>query len=395
MELLLSLLGEFSVTLLLPFALSLAVPFLASAGGLAGIFSAVRSVLWARRTAWILGASGVLGLVALLLADTVFYEPLLRRTLAKVRAASGVAVEFESARGNWMTGSASLRGVTLRREDVARSAFDLRAREVEIDVALTSLWSGTARVQDLRIAGLTGSYRRSAVPQDRRDFLVDRLVLEDAALLLSEPPESSREVSLPLRLERLEARSFRRSYAVFDLLFRSEAKGSIEGAPFEIRTALSPSGRASSWRATGLPAKFLADYVGEPFDWLREGRVDVAMDVAWNDLRGVDLETKWSVVLHDIAPEVPPRLTGLRRTIAEAAIPFLTVRAKRVPFEFVLPVNERHFEGSASIESSRLWEAAAEALGNELARQAGVGKETIADWARKGLEKFRRLIDRR
>ena len=404
MELLLELLARF---LLLPmlvlFAdaagvlLGGAVLFLESFCALAG--HATLAISWKRwrrvRLTFLVLAS--LAVLAALLLNTVLFEPALRWNLSRWKAKTGIDVAFQSATGNWLTGRAEFKNLTVRRAGDARTQFDLAAAVARVDVRMTSLLGREVSFESVEIAGLRGTFERPAPPGERprgREFTVDRLVISEASVLFRDRPVDEKPAEMKLTLERLECAPIRRRFAVFDALFRSNAKGTIDGAPFTVRSEGGPGGRSTFWHAENLPLRFLADYAGGGFAWFRSGRADFDVTDSWKDGEGREIDSHWKLHLKAPVAEVPATLTGWRRPIATAVAAFVNRHPVNLPLEFDLKINRDEFDGAVSLEASGLLAAAGGAVAKRLAELAELPAETIKELGRKGLEALKEALGR-
>lgn len=379
---------------LLPVVLELALPLAILFGLLlveaaAALVAAVALLLGRRRAPSVggrrfrraaLGAVAVLGL-ALILAQTVFFQPIVRRLLRAVQARSGIEITFARASGNLLQGRVVLHEAVLRRPQDPGAVFDLRVREFEIDVRLGSLAGGAPAFQTLRLAGVRGSYLRHAGVErpPRKPFHTDLLLLEDVELAWTLRRPERPDVLLPLRIERLEAKAFEARDAAHGILFASTADGALAGAPCRLRPGL--------WSGERLPVRLLGELLGEPFDWLGEGTADV--DVRHERHDG-EVELRWSFRFRDLRPAVPERLAGVRRKLAEGVVGIVRRTSADFPLGFTLKLEEQAFKGRMSIEALELWQAVARAALLEGVERTGLAPETLEDWGRGVLDWIRK-----
>lgn len=401
MELLLVLIGEFLAVPALAaglFAVTLLTGLIEAAFWGVALFAsaaaAIRARVWLRRLRWtVLGLFGA-AVLGVILLNTVFFEPALRWGFRNFEERSGLAVTFASAKGNFLSGTATLTEVRVHRPHFSQSEIDLTAREVRIDVHMRSALRKEIRIESLEIAGLKGFLVHTRSPGPRRDFRIDRLVLDDTWLRFRDHPFEDKTAVLTLRLDRLECAPFRRRSAVFDTLFRSNASGTIDEAPFSIRSGEGAGGRSTFWKGEGIPLRFLADYAGGAFAWFRSGTADVDVVDAWKDGDVKEIDMHWKLRLKAFTAEVPEGLAGWRRPIAEAAVAFLNRHPAELPLEFDLTVNKDDFTGATSVEATGLLVAVGHAATKRLAEIAALPAEMIKELGKRGLEGFRHYLDR-
>jgi hypothetical protein len=350
---------------------------------------------WLRRIGGISLGLTIALTIGVVLLNTVLFEPTLRRGLRHAREKTGVDVQFETARGNFLSGSVTLQGVTVKRKDDVRSNIDLTIREAKAHVSLSSLMNSTVHVGGLRLVDIQGTYQCGRIKQQRRDFVIDELIVENATVDLKEPDTDVPAPALPLKIDRLECRPLHRDSAIFDLLFRSNGQGTIAGAPFEIRTETTTHGRTTSWKARAIPVAFLAGYVGEPLDWLTGGTVDVDVADEWSDGPTTEIDSRWKLDFHDITAAVPPRVTGFKRAVAEPVARFIQAHPAHLPLEFRLKLDKGHFTGAASVETTGVLKAAADGMLEEMARRARLPVETLKELGRRTLDEFKKFVEKR
>lgn len=369
--------------LVLPLALLAGALLVEAAALLAGLVQALL-VLFKRGTGVFgrrlrrltLGAAAALGL-AIILLQTVFFQPIVRRIARAVQARAGIELTFKEASGNLLAGRVLLHDAVARRSSDPAATFDVAAREMEVDVRLLSLLSGEVSIESVRVTGARGSYTRMSDVErpPRKGFLADVLRVEDLEVSWTLKRPDAPDFTLPLRVDRLEARPFSSRDAAYSVLFRSETKGTLAGAPFALKDG--------DWAVEDLPVRLLADFLGEPFDWLSEGRATVVVTDAW---KGEKVELHWKGAIHDPRAAVPDRVTGVRRAISQGMVALVNRGAREIPLDFTLSLPAHGFMGSMSIESLELWDAVNAAVAAKLGDLVGLKPETGAkalDWLKK------------
>jgi hypothetical protein len=226
---------------------------------------------------------------------------------------SGLELSFGSARGWLTTGRLVLKDVKARRGGSDRDYFDLRIEELEIDARPLSLLRGELSLEVIRVRGARGAYDRQGG--------IDR------------PPRK------PFSADRLEIADARVDWT----LHRPER----------------------------------SDFLGEPFDWLAEGTVDVRVTDLWRLGEKPEVDLDRHVVFRDLRAALPDRVQGVKRKFGEAVL--ASRHPKELPLRFTLRLDERGFKGKLSIEALELWDALAAVIVDELAGLAGVTKEALRE----------------
>lgn len=290
-------------------------------------------VRWLRRMVLL---ALVLIIAAVLALNGPLFETALGLLLDRVGAEADVEIAFRSAEGNLLTGRAELRGVRVRRVDHPESVYDLTAATVDLDVAVASLVSGRPRFQHVAIDGLEGVYRRRAGPWvegdgeegtsadetgDEDEFTIDHLRVHDARVELVDASQGA-ESALALVVDELVAENVRGETALFDVLFRSHATGTVEGQRYRLSVREEGGVYTSTWQFEALPTDFLSHRLSPSLDRLSEGLVGLEVESAWTDEGDDALDMRWRLGLW--TPEVDlswARLSEAERVDAIFASP--------------------------------------------------------------------------
>lgn len=350
-----------------------------------------------KRLSWTLGGVLVVTVAGVCLLNFVFFESSLRWGLGRIAKRSGIEIQFASASGNVFSGHLTLKGVTAQRDGDAVSNFNLRAEELAVELSVFKLFSRTAPVEKVHLSGLKGDFHRVKTPERlklRKHYEVRHLRLEniDVAVRDSSRPKEARFV---VKIDELDSQPLRSRFAVFDLLFRSNASGKIAGQPFAIRTRKTESGRETHWEANGLPVAFVAHHLGGPFDWLAGGTVDVRVEDKWSIAQNARIDMKWSFVLKQLSVNPPGDTSAPGRLLAAAVGKYLQEHAERLEVNFSFTLDERQFEGAASADAAGLGKAAREGFARELARLTGTDPDALDERIQTGIEAFKQHLDNR
>jgi hypothetical protein len=355
---------------------------------------------WRRRAliAALIGTAAV-GL-ALVIANAFFAERILGWGIERWSRRSGVAIVYDGARCGLLSGTAHLEHLRLGSPSDVRNAYALTIERVDVDVAVLALLRGAIAVESVEIAGVRGSVAADLdAPRQaggKRGFTTDRFVLDDARIDFT-LTRHGRTISGPLVIARLETAPLRRSWLLFDALFRSQARGSVWGAPFEIASRPVDAGRATTWTARGVPVELLAAYVGGPCAWLRAGRVDIDVDDRWSLDAPKYIHMDYHLVGHALEMQPANELGGLNARLDRAMAAFLAAKDGELDLACALDVDPERFHGAASLDAVGLWEALSPMLGAEIAKELGwtpaeaeLARRALAAAARATLEHWRK-----
>jgi hypothetical protein len=366
---------------------------------------------------WLVIASlSLLGLTlaAALVINTWFLDDLLRWALARQERHSGVHVECEKISASLWSGRYEVSGVRVTRSNHPAGEIDLSARSVTVSLPFWSAWKGTVPIRSLGVDGLRGRYHlgrrvehESSQPEGApghrpspdlerkpaRHFVIDTLEITDLAVEVTDHT-LRKPLSLPITIAHMTSSPLHSDWALFDILFRSNAEGSLMGRPFKIASSGDGAGRVTAWTVSELPVEALDAIIGGPFSLITQGRCDVQVTDRWR--LGVDhvIEMDWKLILHDVHCEVPAELTGIRRTLAIAVVAMLNANPRQVPLGFTLHIDRNRFEGTTTLEAAGLWQAVDEALTRKLAEKTGLAPEKIDQLQKDAADAAKGLLDR-
>ncbi len=358
---------------------------------------AAASPRWRRRVRWAVGGVLALALLSALAVELVLFEPAVRWLAARVAASTGIAVAFARAEGSLLRGRVVLHETSLRRASSPTSTFDLVAARLEVDVAVLGVLGSPSAIDAVRVDGLRGAFARVAAPtplQPRRPFAIGELELRDARVAVT---DHTRETPLEFTLAIDEARTApcRSQWLAFDVLFRTNARGALDGAPFTIATRSTSDGRETRWQAPSLPLELAAAYIGGPLAWIDRGRVSVDVTDRWQMGERAEVELDWQLVLEDVHASVPATASPLVRRVAEPIVAWLNERGERLPLAFRFKMDPQTFAGATSIQATELLELAQESLTAALAERAGVPLDATRELWREGRVRFEAFLERR
>ena len=309
------------------------------------------------------GAIFVLTLLAVAVANFFFFQPTLRFTLGYVRHKTGIAVDFDTAKGNFFTGRVRLDGATVRRPEHPTCRFDLTAERIEMDLSLldlvlpTGLFKPTV-FETLEISKLHGKWEQfgetktPVIVEDvepktekgrkkRRRFRIDHFTMDDVRLdYIDHARPDADPLHIELVIERLESKPLRSYTALFDVLFRSNLHGTVDGVAYRFEK----SEGESRWICNGLPIAVLTSYFGRPFDWFERGTADISIENTW----GSGLTMNWSLVFRDFHVKAPEGTSLKAKATMLPLTAYMNRHGEHLPLEFDLKFSnaEKRFDSS-------------------------------------------------
>lgn len=364
-----------------------------------------RTTRAAHTIAKVLVGFALLIFAVLWVANSFYFENAVRYVFGKAEQRSGVTTDCDQIDGSLFRGHVDLRECTVRRPSHPLASFDLSVEKLELDISVTSLL-GTAFIEKAQVAGLVGWVSSNRSPNDetnestiekpRRAFEIGTLDISRSSIRLSGINPDGNPFEIPIEIEQVKSQPLRSRLVLFDILFRSNAAGSIAGAPFELTTSVIQDGRETTWRAEQVPVASFGALVGGPLSWFSAGTVNVSVDDRWQRGNSLDIDMDWRLEFEDIEIQAPPRTGALARMAAEPFTRFVNASGGRLPLEFQLVINENQFAYQTSLAAAGLWSAVGEAV-NKLLVAAGVDLDaasevgdTIKDGAKSVLDRLRK-----
>lgn len=328
-------------------------------------------------------------------ADTFFFESALRWVFDRAESYAGIHVDFEEAEGSFIGGRVELHGLTATRDDGESNAISVQAEQFTLDVAMLEVLSSTKRVQKLSVVGLTGSAERRRVGKSsgvRRQFVVDDLSLERIDMTLV---DQTRDEPIELRVEvdSLTVSPLRSNMMLFDLMYRTNAKGRVSGYAFEATSVESESSRVTTWRAPEIPLSLAMPYLGSGARFIEGGSVDVSVEDRWVTTEPVEISMHYRIVLRDLQVAIPEDLGPTEKALALPLALAVKKLGKEIPLEFSLELDEEQFEGAVSLEAIGLWQAASGALADAMMKESGVEPDDLKKWGTIGKGLLNRALD--
>ena len=338
---------------------------------------------------------------ALLILNRFYFEESVRMVFGALERRAGIETECSAISGSVFSGRISLGDCTVVRSGHSSSDFQLELDSVDFDLQLTSLF-GTAEVQTAYVAGLRGHAQRhdsqgeadDVVDRPRRSFVVRDLKIERVNVNLSGFNKDGGEFELPVQVVMASSSPLRSRLALFDILFRSNATGTVAGAEFEIRTGGDSSGRQTVWRASDVPVASLGAIAGGVLSWFRGGVVDIYVEDNWRRGDQLEIDMDWRLGFRDVEVQAPGSAGVMTRLATGPIVDYVNGHDGDFPFEFQMVINENQFVYKASLAAAGLWKAVGESVNKVL---AGFGVEMPGSAAETGeqlKEGARSVLDR-
>ena len=264
-----------------------------------------------------------------------FLNDIAQGLLVRQRDQTGIAITAKTIDGNLFTGKFTASGIIVKRGNHPAGLIDLSVGQVTLSMPVWRIFAHVIAIDVITVDGVQGKYERGipgqapAVKQKddgvisieddgektsltvkiekkkRREFQVSALTINNVNVNYTDHTRKH-PLSIPVTIEKLTANPLRNRWAIFDVLFRANANGTIAGRPFRLTTTGDDLGRSTTWTADDLPVALLAHHIGGPFTLLNDGTCYVRVTDRWqmsNDQRMIVMD--WSMVLNHVTAAVP------------------------------------------------------------------------------------------
>lgn len=280
------------------------------------------------------------------IVNAFFFESLLRYSIRNTESRTKISVDFDKASGSLWTGKVKLDNIAVRRLKHPTSQFDLKGKTVELDLSVIKMLRWSFVFESVNISGFEGTWEqvgKSVQLKPRRNFRIERLTM-DAVQFEFIDRTQEKPFQATLVIDSMESTPLRSNMAMFDLMFRSRAKGTVNKLPFVVD---SEKGK-HYFRMEQVPIRLFSPYIGV-LDWFETGNVDILIEDAFE---GKDVKIQWSLVFHDFHVKAPE---GTSLKVKAAMLPLtglMNRKSERLPLEFELLMKENDFRFKSSTEMS-------------------------------------------
>jgi distribution and morphology protein 31 len=226
-----------------------------------------------------------------------------RRSVSKgsVEIAAAAAAAAITADNNNPAEAEALHIVEEAEEDTNYTQFDVTIETVNVTLSFARWMNGKGLLKDVEIKGVRGVIDRTNVHWDsnpdprslRRehcpgDFEIESFKLEDLLVTVYQPGGFR---AFSASIYSCDLPQLRKQWLFYDFLSANNCSGSFDDSLFTIHPrqshSIGPSSRnsPSPWKKTsrlridGLEIDHLNRGIEGPFSWIRQGNVDIVMDV--------------------------------------------------------------------------------------------------------------------
>ncbi len=341
-------------------------------------------------------------LIAGVVADRLYFEPVLQWVLQRVKDRGGIEVTYDSVRGRFLSGKVHFKGVQLNRTEHPRSEYSIHAKDFYFDLDMLALAFGKKHIQACKLKHVAGEFTRKIKKKRRkrkRPYVIDELLIEDLTLSYADEAAPGGAVRSEITVEKLHCRDFRSRYKAFDLLFRSQVSAAVDGHPVLFSSPLDRNGHEGasrgSWQTQDFPLTTAAAYSKGASKYITGGRMDIDMTKEPKPGDGSVVLMDWNLHLRDVTVEGPDHWPGALKKITSPAVNFINRKGKDFSLQFTLEIEESFFEKAPSMDTSELWKKLGKVFWKALVKKAVQKRELIKNAAKKGVGKVKSFFKRK
>lgn len=232
-----------------------------------------------RRFGKVGGLCVLVTLAAAVIADTIFFESLVRATLARLMGSTGLRFVSYRVDGSFLRGRFAFADLCVTRGDSDAPELQLRFERLEIRLNMLALALGRIAISSLHAAGVDGRLAHIQREDERRprgNIVIERVRLSDVRIRVDVVSAGRAPQTWPITMSLLEGGPIRRRWAAVDVLINCAGAGTVAECPFAIERADPRDQRVTRWTLETLPVEFAASLVGGPLHCCSSGTVSAA-----------------------------------------------------------------------------------------------------------------------
>jgi len=357
------------------------------------IFSKVIYSQKFKTSLWFLKKAALLGLIFIVITlsiiNFVFFDPAMRKIADIVSKRTGIKIEFASVSGNIFTGHINFADMKVIQTKENKTNFDLAFKNAEIDLDMLSLLLRPIVFEKINISDVSGNIKQQdkvTSPQDnkkllnlnlgklditlkkksdkdtesqntqnqpKREFIINNLVFRNINVSFIK----GTNLPINISLENIISQSFRSNYAIFDIFFRSNINGSIDGHKIAISNKESGWGEKARWEVENLPVRTVSYFLDKtPINWFQDGVIDIVAEDEWQR-KTPEINMDWQLKMHNVHMAVPENIGSLEKIAVLPVANYINSHNEGINLQLKFTTNEKQFEGAASLDAAGLWDA--------------------------------------
>ncbi len=341
-----------------------------------------------------------------LVVNFLLFDPTAKWLLAKVGQRKDMEVNVAKVSGNLFSGKFDFHDLKVKRESEIKNSFDLKTESVSLDIDIWSLIFRPVTLEHLIVKNVKGDIRQPDIRKDpknsnrnkiktKRIFIVKRYRLEDADVSLSKGANPPVQVSLN-KAENDPHHPLRSQYAIFDLLFRSNVSGSIDGNKISIGSSGTENARVTKWDMMNLPVAPISRIVTKPpIGWFKDGVIDVKVEDKWRLNEKAEIKFDWHLNMRGVKVVIPENANSIQKTLAKPIASYINNKEEDIDLRFKLIMDEKQFESASSLDVSDIGTALAKGLAKAIADRTDNKIEDVKKGISDTVKGFKSFLDKR
>ncbi len=374
---------------------------------------------WIRRI--VLGSLALFASV-LLVINFLFLEESVRFAANKVETKTGFEIQYDSVEGNLFTGSFAFTGLDLRQTLPDKPQLNVRAQSIAANLSVSGFIFGERVIDSAAVSRAT--IHLQTLPEKKEEkrgfgfavawgdkgldainiskspllkspiFVIKDLTLEEVSIQVDDR-SSETPTSYDIGIDQLHAQPIRSHFAIFDLLFRSNLDGTLNGSRLEIVNTEESGQRRTTWATSGIPAATLASLVGGPFHLFEAGIIDVEVSDQWESEDIENLELDWKIRVADAQARLPEGTPKVLKPLAQVWVDNINETEKDWEFGFQLQLSESQFYGASSLNAQQIWQNSIPVFLQQVSDLSGIEESTIKEKTKSAFEAFKDYLEKR
>lgn len=336
------------------------------------------------RRKWIVTGGMWLGILLLtfLVADLFATDTLVSASFSRLQKATGITLSYESVEGSFLSGRFRIKNLRATRSGHPVADFDLTVADARIRFQILDILGSTQSIDLLELQGVGGEYhffgaRELPVKQrlEIRQFLVN-----DSRIDYIDHTRQPEPIHVAIGIQSLACQPLRSDLATYDIVFRSNVKGTVDSKTFTVTANSSDQGERTEWKIESFPLRLLHAYAGGPFNWLDQGEFDARvvqvtpMDPA--QLVHLDCELE----LRKLNAKPPANANLATRVPGQLLTGYLNRNHKQVSLAFPVDIDRKDLDLRKTEDMDQLWNQIIAAAEQALLQAAGVQADQLADF---------------
>jgi hypothetical protein len=378
-------------------------------------------IKWIQRIAI---GSATLFATALLLINFVFLEETVRFAANTVEEKTGFEIQYDSVEGNIFTGAFAFVGLDLKQTQADKAQLSVKAQNLAANLSVWDFILGNRIIDSATLS--QAEIELQTLPKAEKEeksaiefaiafgkkaldgvnvsngsavlkapnYTIEDLHINDVSIHVDDRSADTPTV-YDIEIASFQSQPLRSHFATFDLLFRSNLDGTLNGSRLLISNTEANGQRHTKWATQDIPASVLASLIGGPFSLFEEGTVDVEVTDQWEAEQVNNLELDWAIKVSDAQARLPASTPELLKPLAQVWVDNINQNEEAWEFAFQLQLSEDQFKGASSLNAQQIWRDTIPVFIKQIAKKTGIKESTVKEKTTKALDAVKGFLERR